>query len=190
LPFVGAKITDMLLAILSVCSEEELSEPDHAVKEPGVSAEDIQKRREEIKRKIRAVGKMQRVYQILREESENATELAINAPAPGSGSDVLGAPGATVGRSIRTFDDARRSDLLNERLPEFNTDIAPTVFGGPSMRRGTNGETEGLTMESLIKKSLEEEEGEGGVVERISEKIAKGRALMSKPPALKRHGTA
>ena len=56
-------VADMLLALLSVCSEEELSEP---ASEPGNSAEDIQRRREEIKRKIRAVGKMQRVYQILR----------------------------------------------------------------------------------------------------------------------------
>ena len=56
-------VADMLLALLRVCSEEELSEP---VSEPGTSAEDMQRRRDEIKRKIRAVGKMQRVYQILR----------------------------------------------------------------------------------------------------------------------------
>ena len=53
----------MLLAILSVCSEEELAETEGVA---GGSTEDVLKRRNEIKRKIRAVGKMQRVYQILR----------------------------------------------------------------------------------------------------------------------------
>ena len=57
------------------------------------------------------------------------------------------------------------------------------------MRRGS-GDGEGMTMEYLIKKSLEEEGDEGGTVERISEKLAKGRMLMSRPAALKRHGTA
>jgi len=116
-------VADMLLALLSVCSEEELSEPSS---EPGTSAEDIQRRRDEIKRKIRAVGKMQRVYQILRlvlfsfttrflvhdcsclfltsEGSENATELDIHAATPGS--DALGVSGSQIGRAIRTFDEA------------------------------------------------------------------------------------
>ena len=68
-------------------------------------------------------------------------------------------------------------------------DIAPTVFAA-STRRGS-GDGEGMTMEYLIKKSLEEEEDdEGGTVERISEKLAKGRMLMSRPAPLKRHGTA
>lgn len=45
-------------------------------------------------------------------------------------------------------------------------------------------------MEYLIKKTLEEEEEEGGVVERIADKIARGRRMTSRPSALKRHGTA
>jgi serine/threonine-protein phosphatase 2B catalytic subunit len=45
-------------------------------------------------------------------------------------------------------------------------------------------------MELLIKKTLEEEGEEGDVVERIAEKIARGRRVMERPAALKRHGTA
>jgi serine/threonine-protein phosphatase 2B catalytic subunit len=65
------------------------------------------------------------------------------------------------------------------------------MFAGPSMRRGS-ADSEGMTMEYLIKKSLEEDDElqDGGVVERIAEKVAKGRMLLAKPPALKRHGTA
>jgi serine/threonine-protein phosphatase 2B catalytic subunit len=47
-----------------------------------------------------------------------------------------------------------------------------------------------MTMEFLIKKTLEEEEEEGGVVERIADKIARGRRITGRPSALKRHGTA
>lgn len=81
----------------------------------------------------------------------------------------------------------RRSDIQNERLPTFNPEVAPS-FSGPSMRRGSA--EEGMSMEYLIKKTLEEEEEEGGLVERIADKIARGRRMTSRPSALKRHGTA
>jgi serine/threonine-protein phosphatase 2B catalytic subunit len=54
------------------------------------------------------------------------------------------------------------------------------------MRRGSADSG----MELLIKKTLEEEGDEGGVVERIAEKIARGRRITERPSALKRHGTA
>lgn len=56
----------MLLAVLSVCSEEELdTESDEDSKEE-LAAEQIRQRREQIKNKIRAVGRMQRVFTLLR----------------------------------------------------------------------------------------------------------------------------
>jgi serine/threonine-protein phosphatase 2B catalytic subunit len=59
----------MLLAILSICSQEELdSESDGEEDEAEESRreEAVAARRQEIKNKIRAVGKMQKVFQILR----------------------------------------------------------------------------------------------------------------------------
>ncbi|KAG6811974.1 hypothetical protein H0H92_005008 [Tricholoma furcatifolium] len=195
LPFVGAKITDMLLAVLSVCSQEELSEVDpdsgdevtHGV-EPGMTAAEIQKRRNEIKKKIVAIGKMQRVFQMLREGQENATELRIDNGPPRS--EGLSVQGAKIGRSIRSFDDARRIDIENERLPEFAAPPSPTtMFPVPSMRRNSDGD--GLTMEDMIKKTLSEDvDEEGGVVEMIADRIARGRVMARPPAALKRHGTA
>ncbi|KAG5638516.1 3',5'-cyclic-nucleotide phosphodiesterase (PDEase) (3':5'-CNP) [Sphagnurus paluster] len=194
LPFVGAKITDMLLAVLSVCSEEELTEVDSdeetvASVDQAMSPADVQRRRQEIKNKIMAIGKMQRVFQRLREESEHATELKVDGESmpPPMNTDALGVQGAQIKQTIRNFDDARRVDMLNERLPEFNVDAAPATFPVPSMRRGS-AESEGITMESLIKKTLEEEE-QGGVVERIADRIARGRVTASRPTGLKRHGT-
>lgn len=117
--------------------------------------------------------------------------------------DALGVHGTKLVKSIKSFDDAcvdhscatfpmshyfyrRRLDMQNERLPEFNPDIPQMMFSGPSMRRGSSDSG----MELLIKKTLEEEGDEGGVVERIAEKIARGRRIAERPSALRRHGTA
>lgn len=45
-----------------------------------------------------------------------------------------------------------------------------------------------INMENLLREALEE--GEGGVVERLAERIAKGRRPTGRPSALKRHDTA
>lgn len=85
LPFVGAKsefpfvallaqslcvvVAEMLLAILATCSPEELEDVDdddaHTVDLTHVPPE-VAARRQQIKNKILAVGKMQRVFQLLR----------------------------------------------------------------------------------------------------------------------------
>ena len=61
-------VTEMLLAILSICSQEELDEPG-SEDEPGMEGVDeaaIAARKHQIKRKILAVGRMRRVFQLLR----------------------------------------------------------------------------------------------------------------------------
>lgn len=45
-------------------------------------------------------------------------------------------------------------------------------------------------MEDLIKKALEEEEDEEGTVERLADRIARGRKPQGRPRALKRFETA
>ncbi|KZP02236.1 hypothetical protein FIBSPDRAFT_970248 [Athelia psychrophila] len=133
----------MLLAVLSVCSEEELedSSPEEGEIPGGImgadlalSPNEVAVRRQQIKNKILAVGKMYRVFQLLREEAENATELQSDprqdpaAPYRERGmaieTDALGVNGSRMGRHIRNLDDARRVDMLNERLPEV--DLTPS----------------------------------------------------------------
>ncbi|KAL0959361.1 hypothetical protein HGRIS_014615 [Hohenbuehelia grisea] len=198
LPFVGAKITEMLLAILRICSEEELADSDsedEARAGLGMSQEEIDQRRQQIKSKILAVGRMQRVFQLLREESENATELLPTDDATGIasvssriGPDALGVQGQSIGRHIHSFDDARRSDLLNEKLPtKMPESPMSATFPPPSMRRGSGDDS--ITMEMLIKKTLEEESEDGGLVDRIASTIARERPPTGRPRALKRHET-
>ncbi|KZT64671.1 Metallo-dependent phosphatase [Daedalea quercina L-15889] len=224
LPFVGAKITEMLLAILAVCSDRELeegsshtsSEEDEErtralaeIEEDEEERVHPSERRQEIKNKILAVGKMQRVFQLLRQEAESATELApampggIPAPgtwpggfaAPAPAPDALGVQTAQMRRYIRSFDDARRSDIANERFPQYAPTSIPLV-SVPSMRvpglpHGEEGHEEQVSMEALIRHALEEEGlSDGGVVERLAERIARGRRPNGRPRGLKRFETA
>ncbi|KAI0826261.1 serine/threonine protein phosphatase 2B [Irpex lacteus] len=118
LPFVGEKITDMLLAMLNCCTKEELEESsdEEALVSPTPS-EDPAERRKVIKNKILAVGRMARVFALLREESEKVSELK-NVSGSGKlpyGTLALGAEG--IKDAISGFEDARKSDIENERLP-------------------------------------------------------------------------
>ncbi|KAN0125341.1 Metallo-dependent phosphatase [Lactarius tabidus] len=141
LPFVGAKIIEMLLAILSVCSPEELEdeysssdeEALHTNAREATSHEAASARRQQIKNKILAVGRMQRMFQLLREEEENASELGAGPVVADSalisnrgGMDALRVQGNRNRRYIHSFDDAWRLDIANEYLPENNH--APTSF--------------------------------------------------------------
>eukprot|EP00158_Paraphelidium_tribonemae_P005815 Partr_v1_DN27540_c0_g1_i1_m30639 putative serine threonine-protein phosphatase len=116
LPFVGEKIVDMLVSVLSVCSKDELDEQDASagVVEPLSEAEI---RRNVIRNKIKAVGKMARVFSVLREENERIMELKnlMGTETLPSGYLQLGAEG--IKNAITSFDDARLSDAANERLP-------------------------------------------------------------------------
>lgn len=131
LPFVGEKITDMLIAILSTCSEEELKDESSAaspgpVSPPPVSAQDadsIEFKRRAIKNKILAIGRLSRVFQVLREESERVTELkTVSGGRLPAGTLMLGAEG--IKNAISSFEDARKVDLQNERLPPTHDEVA------------------------------------------------------------------
>ncbi|KAG9061929.1 3',5'-cyclic-nucleotide phosphodiesterase (PDEase) (3':5'-CNP) [Linnemannia hyalina] len=154
LPFVGEKITDMLLAILNTCSKEELAEDDMNLNltltgamevdstpvSPGssqtsvvssgvgpegaqdtvmteVSPADREASRNRIRQKILAIGRISRVFAVLRNESESISELKnlMGTTKLPYGSLVLGAEG--LKQAIHSFEDAKRSDIENERLP-------------------------------------------------------------------------
>ncbi|GAC72885.1 serine-threonine phosphatase 2B, catalytic subunit [Moesziomyces antarcticus T-34] len=133
LPFVGEKITDMLIAILNVCSKEELEEEEEEDEIPitptSTAEEETAERRTIIKNKILAVGRMSRVFALLREEAERVSELKssqTSAKLP-YGTLVLGSEG--IKDAIANFDDARKVDIENERLPP---DLIDADEAGPA----------------------------------------------------------
>ena len=163
LPFVGEKITDMLIAILNVCTKEELEEetvlpddgfeynsnniaPPHALggaqgrgssstgpilspqlmaaaaAVPGPVDDTPEARRNAMKNKILAIGRMSRMFQLLRQEAESVNELkAFSGGKLPSGTLLLGSEG--IKNAITSFEEARRVDLINESLPPTHDQV-------------------------------------------------------------------
>jgi serine/threonine-protein phosphatase 2B catalytic subunit len=117
LPFVGEKITDMLLALLNICSKEELEESEEESSLPPTPVEETTERMRVIKNKIRVVGRMSRVFALLREESERVSELKSVSGAARLPYGTLASGAEGIREAITNFDDARKSDIENERLP-------------------------------------------------------------------------
>ena len=128
LPFVGEKITDMLIAILNTCSKEELKEDTPMSVAPAsppvvnIDPDSTEFKRRAIKNKILAIGRLSRVFQVLREESERVTELktASGGRLP-AGTLMLGAEG--IKQAIHNFEDARKVDIDNEWLPPTHDEV-------------------------------------------------------------------
>jgi serine/threonine-protein phosphatase 2B catalytic subunit len=92
----------MLISMLNICSKEEL-EGDLDMQSPSdetaPSAEEREARRQIIKNKVLAIGRLSRVFAVLREESESVSELRrvsgnLRLPA---GTLMLGAEGIKKG---------------------------------------------------------------------------------------------
>jgi serine/threonine-protein phosphatase 2B catalytic subunit len=113
----------MLIAILNTCSKEELEEetPSSLASAPtsppipNMDPESTEFKRRAIKNKILAIGRLSRVFQVLREESERVTELKT-----ASGGRL---PAGTLKQAIHSFEDARKVDLQNERLPPSHEEV-------------------------------------------------------------------
>ncbi|KAF8456405.1 Metallo-dependent phosphatase-like protein [Terfezia claveryi] len=132
LPFVGEKITDMLIAILNTCSKEELEEetplsatsidPISPPEGTEIDPNSPEAKRRAIKNKILAIGRLSRVFQVLREESERVTELkTVTGGRLPAGTLMLGAEG--IKEAITSFEEARKVDMQNERLPPSHEEV-------------------------------------------------------------------
>lgn len=132
LPFVGEKVTEMLVSILNICAEDELEEDDPVIdEEVGVQASNKEEekkevfrsslledesRRRSLRNKILAIAKVSRMYSVLREESDKVEYLkTMNSGILPKGALAHGSEG--LHETLSQFERARKDDLINERLP-------------------------------------------------------------------------
>lgn len=148
LPFVGEKITDMLVSILNICTDDELDE-ETPLQEEKIGTEQrvadikidtnapainpynkseeehnltLEEKRIALRNKVIAIGRVSRMYQLLRQESENVAHLKnLNSGNLPKGSLLNGLEG--LKSKINTFEDARKADLANEKLPPTQEEV-------------------------------------------------------------------
>ena len=70
LPFIAEKSTEILASLFNICPEEELFQ-DETIADDKVEFALTEERKEVMRKNIRAVGKMARVFSALREQSES-----------------------------------------------------------------------------------------------------------------------
>ena len=128
LPFVGEKVIDVLLNILNICTDEELAEVDEHI-DSLIERNNREQRKEQIRSKIRALGKVAKAYQSLRELSENVVTLRGLTPSASLSelnnntevkSEAEAAANILKDKNSSTkerFSKAKILDQANERMP-------------------------------------------------------------------------
>ncbi|VEU20197.1 DEKNAAC101050 [Brettanomyces naardenensis] len=136
IPFVAERVFDILYSVLNICTEEELEQGTPLSKELAKSIVDVKKSRvtaaslneaegktiktmetSTLRNKILAIGRMSRMFNILREEAEKVEQLRSLSGGSQLPKGVLLGGSGELDRKLSTFEEARLADLSNEAMP-------------------------------------------------------------------------
>jgi serine/threonine-protein phosphatase 2B catalytic subunit len=114
MPYVGERITDMLVAIMKLGDEEDEAEAEAT----NVRTPEQDESRQKIRRKIMAMAHMSKMFRTLREEHESITALK----GLGGGQLPVGllqqGPDA-IKATLKSFEASKSLDKVNEKMPNF-----------------------------------------------------------------------
>ncbi|CAF4907293.1 unnamed protein product [Rotaria sp. Silwood1] len=174
LPFVGEKVIDVLLNILNICTDEELAEHDADI-DTLIERNNREQRKEQIRTKIRALGKVAKAYKSLRELSENAITLRGLTPSTSStdlnNSDEVKNEAEVVANILRDknastkerFSTAKILDQVNERMPPSKS--TNSIINSTVTERIRRTSTTNQTSQQTIKKELPSKTIVGGTTQ-------------------------
>ncbi|KAH3660375.1 hypothetical protein OGAPHI_006961 [Ogataea philodendri] len=114
IPFVAERTADILLHLLNICSEEELSsEEPQAAEEQESSPVDYAA----LRKKILAIGRVSRMFNMLREEAQKVEQLRTLSGGAALPKGVLLNGPEELDRTLTSFEHVRLADLHNEAMP-------------------------------------------------------------------------
>ncbi|KAL7673352.1 hypothetical protein ACOME3_008211 [Neoechinorhynchus agilis] len=141
LPFVAEKLTNILMTMINICTEEELMAPDEIDQtqqtatvvvppQPIVAASTASRRllerKEAIRAKIRAIGALATTYSTIRKVNENVVCLKGLTPPRTPDPNMISKLHASLAKTStgagthETFAIVRKLDMANERFPPQN----------------------------------------------------------------------
>ncbi|GME81433.1 unnamed protein product [Ambrosiozyma monospora] len=144
LPFVAEKVLDILVAVLNICSEDELLQKTPLARTVVSSLDEVPEKpvkpatgagagtapmsdanleaRAALRKKLLSIGRMSRMFSILREESEKVENLRTMAGGQ-LPKGILVDGREALHNKLQSFGEARDADLRNEGLPPTSEEI-------------------------------------------------------------------
>jgi serine/threonine-protein phosphatase 2B catalytic subunit len=112
LPFVAEKVTDMLAAVLNTDAGEDEVDSDE-----DRDSKILEEKGGMFKKKVKAVTKLIRMYNVLRQENESIIALKQLLPGNKIPQGLLSQGPEAIKQALTDFNSARKADLPNEKRP-------------------------------------------------------------------------
>lgn len=119
LPFLGEKMAELFMSVLNLPTKQSKIE-GITPEEKALLHLEFDRRQRNIKNKIKAVARVNRMFQTVRNERETLTELMDLMGTDVVPSKYLILSNDDLRKAIATFDDAKLCDAVNEHVPDPN----------------------------------------------------------------------